>query len=139
MSTTATAMPANPPVAPAPRMPPGPPLPRLIQTALLTVVGQPYLEWLNRRYGDAATIRTLFLPEPDGRRLRSGLTRELFQGPHDQLHAGEANALLGPLLGERSVLVLDGAERMRQRKLLLPPFHGRAAPLRAGNPGGHGR
>jgi len=28
------------------------------------------------------------------------------------------------VVGERSVLLLDGAEHMRQRKLLLPPFHG---------------
>ena len=32
--------------------------------------------------------------------------------------------MLGPVVGERSVLLLDGAEHMRQRKLLLPPFHG---------------
>jgi cytochrome P450 len=31
---------------------------------------------------------------------------------------------LGPVVGERSVLLLDGAEHLRQRKLLLPPFHG---------------
>ena len=43
----------------------------------------------------------------------------------ERLHAGEANALLGPILGERSVLLLDGAEHLRHRKLMLPPFHGR--------------
>jgi cytochrome P450 family 135 len=32
--------------------------------------------------------------------------------------------VLKPLLGERSVLTLDEPEHMRQRKLLLPPFHG---------------
>ena len=32
--------------------------------------------------------------------------------------------MLGPVVGERSVLLLDGAEHLRQRKLLLPPFHG---------------
>ena len=36
----------------------------------------------------------------------------------------EANAPLGPVLGERSVLLLDGAEHLRQRRLMLPPFHG---------------
>jgi cytochrome P450 len=52
------------------------------------------------------------------------LVKQLFQGPHEQLNAGEANALLGPILGERSVLVLDGAEHLRHRRLMLPPFHG---------------
>ena len=28
------------------------------------------------------------------------------------------------MVGERSVLLLDGAEHLRERKLLLPPFHG---------------
>jgi cytochrome P450 family 135 len=50
--------------------------------------------------------------------------KELFQGPPEQLRAGEANAMLGPVVGERSVLLLDGAEHMRHRRLMLPPFHG---------------
>ncbi len=53
------------------------------------------------------------------------LVRTVFQGSNAQLHAGEANALLGPILGERSVLLLDGAEHLRHRKLMLPAFHGR--------------
>ena len=36
------------------------------------------------------------------------LVKELFQGPGEQLRAGEANAMLGPVVGERSVLLLDG-------------------------------
>jgi cytochrome P450 len=52
------------------------------------------------------------------------LVKELFRGPHEQLNAGEANALLGPVLGERSVLLLDGAEHLRHRKLMLPHLHG---------------
>src|SRR5207248_10568350 len=43
---------------------------------------------------------------------------------HDALPIWEANAVLGPVVGERSVLLLDGAEHLRQRKLMLPPFHG---------------
>jgi cytochrome P450 len=53
------------------------------------------------------------------------LVKELFQGSNEQLHAGEANALLGPILGERSVLLLDGSEHLRHRRLMLGPFHGR--------------
>jgi cytochrome P450 len=52
------------------------------------------------------------------------LVKQVFQGSNEQLHAGEANALLGPLLGQRSILVLDGDEHLRHRRLLLPPFHG---------------
>ena len=32
--------------------------------------------------------------------------------------------MLEPALGPNSVLTLDEAPHMRQRKLLLPPFHG---------------
>jgi cytochrome P450 len=51
--------------------------------------------------------------------------KQVFQAPPDRLHAGKANELLGPALGERSVLLLDGEEHLRQRKLMLPSFHGK--------------
>ena len=50
--------------------------------------------------------------------------RELFTGDQSDLLAGEANSFLEPILGKHSVLVLDGPEHLRQRKLLLPPFQG---------------
>ena len=113
--------------SPAPErlpLPPGPRLPRIVQTAGFMVGGARFLEWARRRYGGAVYMRTLFddgfvmLFDPE-------LVKELFQGPHEQLNAGEANALLGPILGERSVLLLDGSEHLRHRRLMLPPFHGR--------------
>jgi cytochrome P450 len=96
----------------------------VLQTAGFMFGGVRFLEACRRRYGGAITLGTLFddgfvmVFDPD-------LVRTLFQGPHDQLHAGKANALLGPILGDRSVLLLDGAEHLRHRRLLLPPFHGR--------------
>ena len=106
-----------------PTLPPGPRLPRLLQTAGFMLGGVRFLEACRRRYGDMVTMSTLFdngfvmVFDP-------AVVKELFQGPGEQLHAGEANALLGPILGERSVLLLDGAEHLRHRRLLLPPFHG---------------
>ena len=45
---------------------------------------------------------------------------------------GDINGLFRRVLGRNSLLVLDGDEHMRQRKLLLPPFHGeRMRALRA--------
>jgi cytochrome P450 len=104
-------------------LPPGPRLPRLLQTAGFLIGGVRFLEACRRRYGDVVTLGTLFdsgfvmLFDP-------ALVKQLFQGSNDQLHAGEANALLGPVLGERSVLLLDGAEHLRHRRLMLPTFHG---------------
>jgi cytochrome P450 family 110 len=50
--------------------------------------------------------------------------KEIFTGPGADLHAGKVNAILEPLVGTQSVLLLDGKRHMEQRKLLLPPFHG---------------
>ena len=55
------------------------------------------------------------------------LVKEVFTGDPTVFHAGEANAIaLGDALGEHSLLTLDEGRHMRQRKLLLPPFHGEA-------------
>jgi cytochrome P450 len=48
----------------------------------------------------------------------------VFTGDPEILHAGEANVVLRPFLGDHSVLLLDEPEHMNQRKLMLPPFHG---------------
>jgi cytochrome P450 len=105
-------------------LPPGPKLPKLVQTLGFIFAGRRFLDACRRRYGDVVTMSTAFdakfvmVFDPD-------LVKKIFQAPPDRLRAGEANALLGQVLGERSVLVLDGAEHLRQRKLMLPPFHGK--------------
>ena len=105
------------------RMPPGPRLPRVLQTLGFLIAPPRFIEACHRRYGDAVTFSTLFdsrfvmVFEPD-------LVKQVFRAPPDQLRAGEANAVLGPVLGERSVLLLDGAEHLRERRLMLPAFHG---------------
>src|SRR5919202_879760 len=50
--------------------------------------------------------------------------REVLAAPPDLVHAGDANAILRPMLGPSSVLLLDGAEHLHQRRLMLPAFHG---------------
>ena len=104
-------------------LPPGPRLPRWMQTLGFMFFNARFLDGARRRHGDVVTFRSLFdsafviVFSPE-------LVKQVFRAPPDQLRAGEANALLGPIVGERSVLLLDGREHMRQRKLLLPPFHG---------------
>jgi cytochrome P450 family 135 len=110
-------------VAAEERMPPGPRLPRLVQTLGFLFAPAPFLDAVRRRHGDVVTMRTLFDPrfvmvfDPE-------VVKQVFRGPPEQLRAGEANAPLGPVLGERSVLLLDGAEHLRHRRLMLPSFHG---------------
>ena len=104
-------------------LPPGPRLPRWIQTAGFILQPSRWIDANRRRYGDVVTFRSLFDPcfvmvfDPE-------IAKQVFRGSPDQLRAGEANAVLGPVVGRRSVLLLDGAEHLRERKLLLPPFHG---------------
>jgi cytochrome P450 len=79
-------------------------------------------DW-HRRFGDVFTVRMLgfgvgvYVADPQA-------IRELFTGDQSDLRAGEANSFMEPVLGPHSVLVLDGPEHLRQRKLLLPPFQG---------------
>jgi cytochrome P450 family 135 len=104
-------------------LPPGPRLPAPVQMWEWIVRPIPFLERCRRRYGDVFTVRftlgtIVFVAEP-------AIVKEVFTGDPDVLHAGEANAgPLEPLMGKHSVLLLDGPEHMRQRKLMLPSFHG---------------
>ena len=114
---------SSPIVAPPAGMPPGPRLPRSLQTLLFVLAPRQFIGRSWRRYGDIVRFSTRF----DSRFVLVFHPREIrqvFTAPADVLRAGEANALLGPVVGERSVLLLDGAEHLRHRRLMLPPFHG---------------
>src|SRR3954465_6109821 len=94
-----------------------------------------YIDACRRRYGDVVTFSTKF-DQNFVMVFHPAIVKQVFQAPPDRLHAGKANALLGPVLGERSVLLLDGEEHLRQRKLMLPPFHGRRLKASEGAMGG---
>lgn len=106
-----------------PRLPPGPPLPKLVQTALWSRQARRVLYACQDRYGDVFTIRIAYegtwviLADPEA-------IKRVFTGSPEVFHAGEGNEILAPLLGRNSLLVLDEKRHMSQRKLLLPPFHG---------------
>jgi len=106
-------------------LPPGPRLPRWLQTLLVWNRTNPFLERCQRRYGPVFTIRAL----PWGNAVHvndAALIKQIFTGDPSLLHAGDGNAILGPVLGQSSVLVLDEDEHLHARKRLLPPFHGDA-------------
>jgi cytochrome P450 len=104
-------------------LPPGPRLPAPITTAQFARRPLDALRGWRRRYGDVFTVRYIgfgtgvYVADP-------AAIRELLTGDQSDLLAGEANSILEPVLGKHSVLVLDGPEHLRQRKLLLPPFQG---------------
>lgn len=50
--------------------------------------------------------------------------QEIFTADPERLDAGRGNGVLRFLLGEHSLVLLDGDRHQRQRRLLTPPFHG---------------
>ncbi|AFY54671.1 cytochrome P450 [Rivularia sp. PCC 7116] len=50
--------------------------------------------------------------------------KEIFTASPDKFDSGRGNQIIASLLGEQSLVLLDGSQHQRQRKLLTPPFHG---------------
>ena len=115
---------STPAATPPARTPPGSRSPSIVQAYRYVRDPLGFLVRYQRRYGDLFTLsfpyfgRLVYVADP-------ALVKAMFTGPPEQFHAGEANAtVLEPALGPNSVLTLDEKPHMRQRKLLLPPFHG---------------
>jgi cytochrome P450 family 110 len=104
-------------------LPPGPTLPPLVQGLQFAFRALPFFETCQRRYGDCFTVR-MPVAMPYVLFTAPAAVREIFTGDDDELRAGEANVVLRPLLGVNSVLFLDGDRHARERRLMLPPFHG---------------
>jgi cytochrome P450 len=105
------------------QLPPGPRVPAAIQT--IATWNRPTAGLLRsrERYGKRFGVRLLgqppfvILSDPDD-------IKEVFQAPPEVLHPGEGARILEPIVGPHSVILLDEAPHLRQRKLLLPAFHG---------------
>jgi cytochrome P450 len=106
-------------------LPPGPRLPKAAQTAKLARDPVAFMRRCRARYGELFTLRyypfdtLVYVCDPE-------VIREIFTGDPELFRAGEANQFMEPTLGPRSVLLLDGGDHLRMRKLMLPPFHGRS-------------
>ncbi|CAA9535430.1 MAG: Cytochrome P450 [uncultured Solirubrobacteraceae bacterium] len=104
-------------------LPPGPRLPSPLQLVGLFGRTVPYLDRCLERYGTVFTIRLprtapmVYLAEPE--LIKAVWARDRVNG----LPAGR-RIVLEPLLGPRSVLIQEGGEHLRRRRLMLPPFHG---------------
>jgi cytochrome P450 len=116
--------PTNSGHAPAtPGLPPGPRLPGPLQALRLLVRPLAFLHACERRFGRTFTVnfapygRVVYLADP-------GDIREVFTGDGATFHTGEARAPLADVLGRHSLLLLDEDEHLRERRMMLPPFHG---------------
>jgi cytochrome P450 len=107
-------------------VPPGPRFPGLLQSIALMRFRHQWIPRLHRKYGDVFSVKIL----PEGRWLvffnRPEHVREIFAGDPEVFHAGKGNAILGPVMGEHSLLLVDSSQHKRARKLLMPAFNGHA-------------
>ncbi len=76
----------------------------------------------SRKYGDIFTMRLsglgscVILGNPQA-------IQEIFS-QDSKFDVGRANGLAKPLIGQNSLMLMDGNRHRRERKLLMPPFHG---------------
>lgn len=107
-------------------LPAGPRWPVLVQSSALLRFRHWFHPYLHRKYGDTFTVRLV----PGGRPLvfftRPEHAKEIFAGDPEVFHAGKGNSILGPIMGQHSLLLQDGGEHKRARKLLMPAFNGHA-------------
>lgn len=98
-------------------LPPGPRLPVAVQSALWIRQPLTFLARCERAFGGPFTLRLsgwgtiVMVWDP-------GEVRDLFRGEGDELHTGEANGLMRPLVGDSSIFVVDGDEHRRLRRVL---------------------
>jgi cytochrome P450 family 135 len=104
-------------------LPPGGRVPSLLNAWRYSRDPVGYIRFYHRRYGAVACTRfpgiglAVVVADP-------ALVKQVFGTDPSVARAGEANAtVLEPTVGTTSVLTLDEGPHMRQRKLLLPPFH----------------
>jgi len=108
------------------QLPPGPSAPSAIQTYEWIVRPTSLMRRAQARYGEPFTLRLAWSDAPMVFTSHPAEIKRVYAAAPSVLHAGASSAFLEPFAGPRSILVLDGEEHMRERKLMLPPFHGDA-------------
>jgi cytochrome P450 len=110
--------------APAAAELPGPRWPSALQTLGWVLAPSLVMDRCAARFGDVFTLtlapgrrRLVLLRDPEA-------VRTVFTAPPDVAPSAAGATPIASVMGRHSVITLIGSEHMRQRKLLLPPFHG---------------
>jgi cytochrome P450 family 135 len=104
--------------------PPGPRMPSAVQAIGWARRPYPFMKRCQERFGDVFTLRILhsgtwvFLCDPED-------VKRVFTAPAGSLGMALANPLLLPVLGPRSVMLMEEPDHMTRRRMMLPPFHGK--------------
>src|SRR4051794_17598749 len=104
-------------------LPPGPREPPIVQTLRWLLRPISFLESCRRRFGDAFSVSFIGFRTPLVMLSDPEAIRALYANAEHGLPPGRTFALL-PILGRRSLLLLEGREHLARRRLMLPPFHG---------------
>jgi cytochrome P450 len=96
-------------------------MPRVAQAVLWSLRYPQFTARAHARYGPTFTLRPGTMP-PIVLTTDRDAVKRLFTG--DPLVRHHGNEATRPLIGERSVILLEPQEHLARRKLLLPPFHG---------------
>lgn len=104
-------------------LPPGPSSPRIAQTLGWLLRPIPYLQRCRERYGEAFSLTFVGFERPMVMVSDPDVVKAVYSEPANGLPPGRS-AVLEPVMGPRSVLLLEGSEHLTMRKLMLPAFHG---------------
>jgi cytochrome P450 len=105
-------------------LPPGPRAPAVWQTLGWMARPAVFMRRLHERFGDPVTIRTYWTEEPMVLFSHPDAVREVFRLDPAIAPAGESWEFVRPFAGAHSILLLDGEEHLRERRLMAGPFHG---------------
>ena len=83
----------------------------------------PFMQECRERYGDSFSVKFLSFERPMVMISDPAAIKALYTERAHGLPPGR-DIILKPILGERSLLILEGADHLAHRKLMLPPFHG---------------
>jgi len=108
------------------RIPPGIRLPRALQTLRFSVRQIELMFRARRQLGEVFRFRGMIADETIVITSHPDHVRSLFTAEPELVPSLTGESPLRPIVGPYSVLTLLGPEHMRQRKLLLPSFHGEA-------------
>lgn len=105
---------------------PAPPLVDLPRPLTLLRINWRQIEFVfgaRRRHGEVFRFRGMF-PEHTAMTSHPDHVRSLFKAPPEQAPSLTGESPLRPIVGPNSTLTAVGPQHLRQRKLLLPHFHG---------------
>jgi hypothetical protein len=109
-------------------LPPGPRTPGFAQALSWVWRPGPWLEHCRERYGDCFTIRVAGFGERGFNSIvllaDPGLIKEVFAGGSRFANVNASRRALAPMFGDQSVIVIDGHQHLRRRRMILPPLHG---------------